>query len=258
MEMTPPRILVVDDEAALCDALRLNLELEGYEVDTAYSAEEALAKDLGRYSLLLLDIMMGEISGLQLARIVKGSPALSATPIIFLTARDGEDDMVGGLDIGADDYIAKPYSVRNVLARVKSVLRRAGQGHPMAADPSSGGNGSPVATGHQSAEPDAANGDTSTGHLAFGGLIADRERKLCKVDGEEVRLPRKEFEILCLLLANPGRIFSREEFLQRIWPEDVIVVERVVDVNITRLRSKIGRYGKLIVTRSGYGYGWQA
>lgn len=241
---------MVDDEPALCEALRLNLELEGYEVDTANSAEEALTLDLGRYALLLLDIMMGEVSGLQMARIVRRNPALAATPIIFITARDGEDDMVEGLDLGADDYIAKPYSVRNVLARVKSVLRRAEQASGDAATgDGGGGSGGDGADGPQDAP--------AVGPLIHQGLLADRQSKLCMVDGEEVKLPRKEFEILCLLMANPGRVFSREEFLRRIWPEDIVVVERVVDVNITRLRSKLGRYGRLIVTRSGYGYGWQ-
>lgn len=229
--MAPKKILVVDDETTLCDVLRLNLELEGYAVDTAYSAEEALAMNLSDYSLILLDIMMGEISGLQMARIIKKNPALAKIPIIFCTAKDSEDDMITGLDIGADDYISKPYSVRSVLARVKTVLRRV-----------SGPTETPA----------------SDECLSFEGLVVNTQLKRCTVDGTEVRMPRKEFEMLCLLLSNPGKIFSREDFLKRIWPEEIVVVERVVDVNITRLRSKLGRYGKMIVTRSGYGYGWQA
>lgn len=220
---------MVDDESTLCDTLRFNLELEGYAVDTAYSAEEALALRLTDYSLILLDVMMGEISGLQMARIMKHNPELRHIPIIFCTAKDAEDDMVEGLDLGADDYIAKPYSIRNVIARVKSVLRRSAPTAPATA-----------AT------------------LTFEGLVANPELKSCMVDGREVRLPRKEFEILCLLLSNPGKIFSREEILHKIWPDEVVVLERVIDVNITRLRSKIGPYGRMIVTRSGYGYGFQA
>ncbi|WP_295730949.1 response regulator transcription factor [uncultured Muribaculum sp.] len=224
------RILVVDDEDTLCDTLRFNLELEGYCVDTAYSAEEALAMDLSSYSLILLDVMMGEISGFQMARIIKKNPALADIPVIFCTAKDTEDDMVDGLNLGADDYIAKPYSIRNIIARVKSVLRRSQPRH---------------------AHP------TSSDRIVFEGLTVDKSLKRCMVDDTEVKLPRKEFEMLCLMLENPGKIFSREDFLKRIWPEEIIVVDRVVDVNITRLRSKLGRYGKMIVTRSGYGYGWQ-
>lgn len=228
--MDTSKILVVDDEATLCDTLKFNLEIEGYEVDTAYSAEEAMTLDLKQYDLILLDIMMGEKSGFDMARAMKKDPQLARVPIIFCTARDTEDDMVAGLNLGADDYIAKPYSIRNVLARVRTVLRRTSQ--------------------H---ETSASESPTS-----FEGLSVDPSLKRCTVDGTEVRLPRKEFEILCLLLSNRGRIFSREEILGRIWPEEVVVIDRVVDVNITRLRSKIGRYGKMIVTRSGYGYGFKA
>lgn len=228
--MDTSKILVVDDEATLCDTLKFNLEIEGYEVDTAYSAEEAMTLDLKQYDLILLDIMMGEKSGFDMARAMKKDPQLARVPIIFCTARDTEDDMVAGLNLGADDYIAKPYSIRNVLARVRTVLRRTSQ--------------------HETA--------ASENPTSFEGLSVDPSLKRCTVDGTEVRLPRKEFEILCLLLSNRGRIFSREEILGRIWPEEVVVIDRVVDVNITRLRSKIGRYGKMIVTRSGYGYGFKA
>jgi two-component system alkaline phosphatase synthesis response regulator PhoP len=228
--MDTSKILVVDDEATLCDTLKFNLEIEGYEVDTAYSAEEAMTLDLKQYDLILLDIMMGEKSGFDMARAMKKDPQLARVPIIFCTARDTEDDMVAGLNLGADDYIAKPYSIRNVLARVRTVLRRTSQ--------------------HETA--------ASESPTSFEGLSVDPSLKRCTVDGTEVRLPRKEFEILCLLLSNWGRIFSREEILGRIWPEEVVVIDRVVDVNITRLRSKIGRYGKMIVTRSGYGYGFKA
>ena len=228
--MDTSKILVVDDEATLCDTLKFNLEIEGYEVDTAYSAEEAMTLDLKQYDLILLDIMMGEKSGFDMARAMKKDPQLARVPIIFCTARDTEDDMVAGLNLGADDYIAKPYSIRNVLARVRTVLRRTSQ--------------------HETA--------ASESPTSFEGLSVEPSLKRCTVDGTEVRLPRKEFEILCLLLSNRGRIFSREEILGRIWPEEVVVIDRVVDVNITRLRSKIGRYGKMIVTRSGYGYGFKA
>lgn len=225
--MIRARLLVVDDEPTLCDTLKFNLELEGFAVDTAYSAEEAITLPLADYSLILLDVMMGEISGFKLAKIIKESPKLAHIPIIFCTAKDSEDDMVSGLQLGGDDYITKPYSIRNVIARVNAVLRRTA-GAAQLAD--------------------------SGSVLSCGGLSVDSVQKKCIVDGMEVRLPRKEFEILSLLLANPGKIFSRGEILGRIWPEDVVVLERVVDVNVTRLRSKIGKYGRFIVSRSGYGY----
>ncbi len=225
----PARILIVDDEETLCEALRFNIEEEGFEVDVAYSAEEALTLDLSAYSLFLLDVMMGEISGTQLAKIIKNREDTGNIPIIFCTARDTEDEMVNGLDLGADDYITKPYSIRNVLARIRAVLRRT---------------------------VPAENADSQQS-LEYNGLKVFPESKQCMVDGNEVRLPKKEFEILSLMLANKGKIFSREELLTRIWPEQVVVVDRVVDVNITRLRSKIGNYGRNIVTRSGYGYGFK-
>lgn len=224
------RILVVDDEETLCEALHFNLEAEGYAVDTALSAEEALTMELSSYSLILLDIMMGDISGTQLAAILKKKDATARIPIIFCTAKDAEDDMIGGLDLGADDYITKPYSIRNVLARVRTVLRRT-----------------------SSSDNIAVTKDTP---ISYKGISVSPEQKICTVDGTEVKMPRKEFEILFLLLRNPGRVFSREEILKRIWPEEVVVLDRVVDVNITRLRSKLGEYGKNIVTKPGYGYGF--
>lgn len=221
------RILVVDDEETLCEALKFNLEEEGFEVDTALSAEEALCLDLASYNLVILDIMMGEISGTRLAGIMKSKPETAAIPIIFCTARDSEDEMIKGLDLGADDYITKPYSIRNIIARLKAVLRRS--------------TAIPEKPSHS---------------ISFEGLTVDPVSKTCSVDGQYVKMPRKEFEILLTLLKNRGRIFSREELLNLIWPDEVVVVDRVVDVNITRIRRKIGRYGSHITTRSGYGYGF--
>lgn len=227
------RILVVDDEETLCEALRFNLEAEGYEVDTAHSAEEALTLDLQNYSLILLDIMMGDISGFQMASILKKKEATAGVPIIFCTAKESEDDMVAGLNLGADDYIVKPYSIRNVIARVRTVLRRTSHPHGDAAK-------------------------ASADMLEYKGLQVDTRQKICKVDGKEIKMPRKEFEILLTLLSHRGQVFTREELLHLIWPDEVIVLDRVIDVNITRLRSKLGVYGKNIVTRPGYGYGFFA
>lgn len=223
-------ILVVDDEEALCEALCFHLESEGYAVDTASSAEEALTLDLSKYDMFLLDIMMGEISGTQLAHIIKSNQATASIPIIFCTAKDTVDDMVSGLDLGADDYIMKPYSLKCVSARIRTVLRRY--------------------SARQPAFPPQDN------EISYQGLTVIPETKMCIVDGREVKLPRKEFEILLKLISNRGHIFSREDFLREIWPEEVVVVDRVVDVNITRIRQKIGKYGQHIVTRSGYGYGF--
>lgn len=221
MDTPRHRLLIVDDEETLREGLRTYLELEGYEVDTAVSAEEAAALGVARYDLVLLDIMMDGMSGTRFAAKLKADPVTAAVPVIFLTARDSDDDMVAGLQIGADDYIPKPYSVRNVIARIEAVLRR------------------------------------TAGHARPRGIVCDRDRLVCIVDGEPLRMPKKEFEILALLLDNPGRIFSRAEIMQVVWPENTVVVDRTVDVHITRIRNKIGRYGRSIISRSGYGYGWQ-
>ncbi len=232
--MDTERILMIDDEETLCEVVKLNLENEGYDVDIAFSAEQALTYDLKSYSLILLDIMMGEISGIKMAKMLKADVATADIPIIFCTARDTEDDMIMGLNIGADDYIMKPYTVRNIIARVKSVLRR---------------------TAHKTTtrEDDIVKNDL----LQVEGLQLDLEFKRCSVDGAEVKLTKKEFELLAYLIRHRGKICSREQILSRVWKDEVVVLERVVDVNITRLRSKIGNYGSYIITRSGFGYGFR-
>ncbi|MBO7240054.1 MAG: response regulator transcription factor [Bacteroidaceae bacterium] len=230
--MTTERLLIVDDEETLCEVLKLNLENEGYDVDIAFSAEQALTLDLKQYSLILLDIMMGEISGIKMAKILKADVTTADIPIIFCTARDSEDDMIMGLNIGADDYIMKPYTVRNVIARVKSVLRR-----------TSGHKGKGTQT-------------EKTNILQVEGLVLDLEFKRCLVDNIEVKLTRKEFELLAYLISHRGKILSREQILSRVWSDEVVVLDRTIDVNITRVRSKIGTYGSYIVTRSGFGYGF--
>ncbi len=228
--MEKKRILIVDDEETLCEVLKLNLQNEGYDVDIATSAEQALTYDVRQYSLILLDIMMGEISGIQMAKILKAQPATSSIPIIFCTARDSEDDMINGLDLGADDYIMKPYTIRNVIARVKSVLRRSTRHHD---------------------DVDHEVGNV----LQIDGLQLDMDLKQCYVDEKLVKLTKTEFELLAFLMSNPGKIYSRDEIVQHVW-DDVIVLDRTIDVNITRLRSKIGKYGTYIITRLGFGYGF--
>lgn len=230
--MKTERILIVDDEETLCEVLKLNLENEGYDVDIAFSAEQALTYDLKTYSLILLDIMMGEISGIKMAKMLKTDVATAEIPIIFCTARDTEDDMIMGLNLGADDYIMKPYTVRNVIARVKSVLRRTS-----------------THKNHEVIEKPKV--------LKIDGLVLDMEFMSCTIDGIEVKLNRKEFELLAYLISHRGKICSREQILNDVWTDDVIVVDRTIDVNITRLRSKIGKYSSYIITRSGYGYGFR-
>ena len=224
--MNDYRILVVDDEEDLCEILKFNLENEGYEVDTANSAEEALKMDISSYNLLLLDVMMGEISGFKMANMLKKDKKTAHVPIIFITAKDTENYTVTGFNLGADDYISKPFSLREVIARVKAVLRR-------------------TATVETEKAPE---------QITYQTLTIDITKKKVSIDDEEVALTKKEFEILFLLLQNKGRVFSREDILARIWSDEVYVLDRTIDVNITRLRKKIGIYGKRIVTRLGYGY----
>lgn len=221
MDKSEIKLLVVDDEETLREGLRTYLEQEGYRVDSAVSAEQALEYGIAAYDLILLDIMMDGMSGTELAAELKGRPSTADIPIIFLTARDRDDDMVAGLRLGADDYIVKPFSIKNVMARIEAVLRR------------------------------------SSVPCRTRGVLCDREKAVCTVDGHAVRLARKEFEILALFLEHPGRIFSREDVMRRVWPEDVVVLDRSVDVHVARIRSKIAPYGKNIISRSGYGYGWQ-
>lgn len=239
--MNKYRILVVDDEESLCEILKFNLERDGYTVTTALSAEEALAMELGRFDLMIIDIMMGELSGFGLARILRKRPETAETPIIFCTALDSEADKIKGLDIGADDYISKPFSVAEVLARVRSVLRRSKR------------TPSALATSTATAENPNAEDDT----LTFEGLVVNNRTKSCTIDGQEIQLTRKEFDILRLLLSNRDTILSREQIMKRVWSEEVVVLDRTIDVNITRLRKKLAKYGNHIITRTGYGYGFK-
>lgn len=225
------KILVVDDEQDICEIMQYNLETEGYEVVTANSAEEALELPLSEFSLLLLDVMMGEMSGFQLARKLRERPDTAMIPIIFITALDDEDNMVKGLNIGADDYIAKPLSIKEVKARVKAVLRRASTSR---SEKMFNTQGSQV--------------------VNYEDLVLDLSAKTATLDGKDLSLTKLEFELLSLFLLNPGKTFARNDLLSRCWPQDVYVLDRTVDVNITRLRKKIGRYGKQIKTRIGYGY----
>ena len=223
------KILVVDDEVDICEILKFNLEIEGFEVSTVYSAEEALELPLQDYSLILLDVMMGEISGFQMIHILKNNPSTAHIPIILITALDGEDNLVKGLNIGADDSVAKPLSIKELKARVKALLRRSS--HPQ----------------QTVAPPDDSK-------IVYQGITIDLNAKTVTCDGRKLVFTKLEFELLSFFLQHPNKVFSREDLLKYCWPRDVMVLDRTVDVNITRLRKKIGRYGKQIKTRVGYGY----
>lgn len=219
------KILVVDDEQNLCEILAYNLRNDGYEVTEANSAEEALELPLAAFDLMLLDVMMGGMSGFDLAHSLKTEEKTAHIPIIFLTAKDTEQDMLHGFGLGADDYIAKPFRIMEVLARVKAVLNRS--------------------THSTQVSPET---------LRYDHLVLNLNTKTVSVDGEEVAFTKTEFELLRLLLEHKGRVFSRQELIDHVWPSDVMVLDRTVDVNITRMRKKIGRYAPCISTRLGYGY----
>lgn len=221
--MEQKKILVVDDEPDLCEILSYNLNHAGFIAHYVQSAEGALAKGVAQYDLLLLDVMMEEMSGFDLARVLKNDQATASIPIVFITAKDTEEDLLHGFGLGADDYVKKPFSINEVIARVKAVLSRS----------------------------NAANGPKT---LIFNTLVVDLDKKTVSVDGNLVSLTKTEFELLVLLLQNPGQVFSRQQVIDLVWPDKVVVTDRAVDVNITRMRKKLGPYSSHIVSRQGYGY----
>lgn len=229
--MEQKRILVVDDERDLCDILLFNLHAAGYQAEAAYSAEEALRKmkewENGRMKvdLLLLDVMMQGMSGFELAKLLKEDAQTRHIPIIFLTAKDTEDDTLQGFSLGADDYVTKPFSIREVMARVKAVLGRT-------AGPKSAG-------------------------LTFEALTMNTDSKTVTIDAVPIALTRTEYDLLRLFLEHRGQTFTRQQLLDKVWPQDVIVTERTVDVNITRLRKKLQRYAACLVSRTGFGYSFE-
>jgi Response regulators consisting of a CheY-like receiver domain and a winged-helix DNA-binding domain len=224
MEYKGKKILIVDDEEDLCEILQYNLSNEGYYTEIAHSAEEALKRALGDFDLILLDVMMGPMSGFKFADKLRKELEIEI-PVIFLTAKDTENDILTGFSLGADDYISKPFSVNELTARVKAVLKRS-----------------------------YIEKVESKTILQFNGIDLDTVRKRLIINDERVELTKKEYEILRTLLENQGKIFSREDLLTRIWGQDVIVTERTVDVNITRLRTKLGQFGSSLKNKTGYGY----
>ena len=218
------KILVVDDEEDLCEILQFNLDSEGFKTDVAFSAEDALKLDLSEYNLILLDIMMGKMSGFKLAEKIRKELKIKV-PIIFITAKSAENDLLTGFNLGGDDYITKPFSIKEVVARVRAVISR---------------SDSYLAS--------------ESSIIEIENLVLDIEKRSLKVDNKEIELTRKEFEILKLLLQNQGKPFTREEILNRVWKNEAIVSDRTVDVHITRIRKKTGDYGKFIRSKAGYGY----
>lgn len=223
--MKRKRILIVDDEKDLCQIIEYNLISNGYDADSVNSAEEAIQLDLNKYDLAILDVMMGRMSGFQLAESIKSNKSTSSLPIIFLTAKDSEEDTLLGFELGADDYITKPFGIRELLARVKAVLHRYEKVETMA---------------------DAV--------LIYKGLSIDVESKTVTIDGKIVNLTKKEYELLRILLSNKDHVLSRQQLVSMVWTGDSQVSDRTVDVNITRMRKKIGAYSSCIVTRQGFGY----
>lgn len=221
----PPKILVVDDEESICYVLKVNLEIAGYSVDVANSAETALRLNLEKYDLFLLDVMMERMSGFEMAEKLRQNEKLKDVPIIFCTAKDAEDDLLKGFSTGADDYIKKPFSMKELMVRVKSVLHRSGR---------------------------LGNDEI----LTYETLVINLKDRTCKIEDCDVQLTKKEFDIIAFLLKNKDRIFSREEILLKVWSDDVYVIDRTIDVNINRLRKKLGTYGNNIITKLGYGYGF--
>ncbi|WP_297124072.1 response regulator transcription factor [uncultured Porphyromonas sp.] len=219
------RLLLVDDEEDLREILTFNLAGEGYQVSTAANAEEALKMPLEEYHLLILDVMMPGMSGFKLAELIRRDKKLT-TPIIFLTAKGTENDLLTGFNIGADDYMAKPFSIKELQARVQAILMRSLQGGL----------------------------DFEESQIEIGTLLIDLDAKQVFVDGEPIDLTKKELEILILLARDPSKVFSREEILDRVWREDVFVMERTIDVHITRIRKKLRGSGIKIINRSGFGY----
>ncbi|MFV0483989.1 MAG: response regulator transcription factor [Bacteroidales bacterium] len=221
------KILVVDDERDLCDIVQFNLKHAGYDIDVVNSAEAALEKEIEQYRLLILDVMMSGMSGYELAKKLKGNNKTAHIPIIFLTAKVEESDILNGFGIGAEDYITKPFSTKELTARVKAVLKRTKNDMPQ--------------------NPE----------LTFETLTINKQEHIVTVDSKEIKLTKTEFEILLYLAQNDGKIMSREDIMLKVWTDKVFVTDRTVDVNITRLRKKIAPYGKNIITKQGYGYGFR-
>ena len=249
------KILVIDDEEALCEILKFNLEKEGYDVETALSAEEALEMDLKRYDLFIVDIMMDKLSGFDFAKMVRDIPEVEETPIIFCSALVGEDDKVMGLNMGGDDYITKPFNISEVVARIRAVLRRTAM--------ISQARQSALAAAQNQIEQTTPTVPQEEEHspnlepdLVYKTLRLDRNSKECTIDDKTVDLTKTEYDLLHFFLTHRGRVYSRAEIINNVWSATV-VSDRTIDANVTRLRKKLGEYGGCIETRTGFGYAFK-
>lgn len=221
------KLLIVDDEEDLCEILQFNLEGAGFETEIAHSAEEVLKKDIKSFHLIILDVMMGQMSGFKLAEKIRKEMNITV-PIVFITAKNTENDLLTGFNLGGDDYITKPFSVNEVIVRIKAILNRI-QKQEIVEKPS----------------------------ICVDDLVLNFDEKRLHIENTEVQITKKEFEILALLLKRIGKTFSREDIFNNVWDESTIVTDRTIDVHITRLRKKLGKYGKNIKSKSGYGYAFE-
>lgn len=251
------KILIVDDEKEICEILKYNLQIEGYDAETVYSGKEALTMDLPSYSLIILDIMMDELSGFEVARQLKTNPATMYIPIIFCSALSGEDEHIMGLNIGADDYITKPFRTREVVARVKSVLRRSKVTKELTTRLQQLPEVQPQIHHQVQVVQQPVEYSTFEPDLSFRKLRLDQNTKQCYINGALINLTKTEYEMLSFFLKHRNSIYSRKELLEKIWNNSEGVSNRTIDTNITRLRKKLGEYGSCITTRLGYGYGFQ-
>ncbi len=218
------KILIIDDEEDLCEILQFNLKGEGFDIQIAHSAEEALKINIGLFDLIILDVMMGEMSGFKLAEKIR-KEMLLAVPIVFVTAKNTENDLLTGFNVGGDDYITKPFSINEIIARVKAIIKRTGE--------------QPVVR------------ETT---ISVGEMEMNFDKRTLKIKNKEITLTKKEFEILVLLVKSKGRILTRKDIFNNVWEDITIVTDRTIDVHITRLRKKMGEYGKYIKSKTGYGY----
>ncbi len=260
MEDNKYKILVVDDEEDICEILQFNLMQAGFTVATATSAEEALYKLKDNYHLILLDIMMDGISGLRMAQMLR-EDYNNHIPIIFLSALDAEEDILVGFEKGGDDYIPKPFSVKEVLARMQAVLHRCYKNKKSAESAADGSDKSNTGATTRRASSNTGSTKEESGKqqekIVVGNLVIDTQDKRVYLSGNEIVLTKKENEILILLTASQNKIFSREDILKYVWRNESYVLDRTVDVHIARLRKKLGEYGNMIINRSGYGYSFQ-
>lgn len=222
------KVLIVDDDEDICEILQFNLQSEGFETEIAYSAEEVLNKKIETFDLILLDVMMENMSGFTLAEKIRNELQLKV-PIIFLTAKTTENNLLTGFRVGGDDYIKKPFSINEVLVRIKAVLNRYGK----------------IST------------NSFSKYYQYEGLVLNYDNKTVKVDNAKISFTKKEFEILAVFMKNVEKIYSREDILLKIWNCDTVVADRTVDVHITRIRKKLGKYGQYIKSKTGYGYSFE-